>query len=260
MNKVFLIIAVFILIVESGYSQSKILLEGEELNYVVYYGFIKLGEVNMKVISKKKENDKTIYISKSSMKSYKGIPFVSLNSIFESEMVYDGRELYSRRFKAVEYKKDATIIIEYNFNYDSNYVNVRKDNNGKTELNEKIKFNANVKFQDGLSLFYLARLNSYSADNFLIPVFMNEVETSVKYFFSTKSEDVSISISDNDINCIRCNGIANFEGIFGLTGEFIGWFSNDDARIPIKSQLNVMIGSITLELDSYKRNGWQIKP
>ena len=134
-----------------------------------------------------------------------------------------------------------------------------KDNNGKIERDEKIKFNSNVKFQDGLSLFYLARLNSFSSENFLIPVFMNEVETSVNYYFSTKSEDVSISIADNDINSVRCNGVANFEGIFGLTGEFIGWFSNDDARVPVKSQLNVTIGSITLELDSYKREGWRIK-
>ncbi|MDQ3022189.1 MAG: DUF3108 domain-containing protein [Bacteroidota bacterium] len=258
-NKIFLLISIFILIGENVFGQGKILQEGEELNYVVYYGFIKLGEVNMKIVNKKIENNKIIYSSRSLMKSYKGVPFVDLNSIFESEMVYDGKEFYSRRFKAVEYKENATVTIEYNFNYDSNYVYVVKDNNGKIERDEKIKFNSNVKFQDGLSLFYLARLNSYSAEKFLIPVFMNEVETSVNYYFSSKPEDVSVSFLDNDVNCIRCNGVVNFEGIFGLTGEFIGWFSNDEARVPFKSQLNVVIGSINLELVSYKREGWKIK-
>ena len=123
MNKLFFIF-LFIFIGKISLGQEKILLEGEQLNYVVYYGFIKLGEVNMKITGKKNENNKTIFTASSSMKSYKGIPFVSLNSIFETEMVYDGKELYSKSFKAVEYKEDATVTIKYNFNYDSNYVYV----------------------------------------------------------------------------------------------------------------------------------------
>jgi len=242
-----------------SYSQNDIFSEGEKLNYVVYYGFIKLGEVKMTLESKKTENGKTFYKAKSEMKSYEGIPFVSLNSIFESDMVYDGTEFYSVRFKTVEYKDEGNVVIEYKFNYDSNFVYVKKENKGKIEKDEKIKFNQNVKFQDGLSLFYKARLNSFSEENFLIPVFMNETETSVNYFFSSKKEEVTLSNFENDNKCVRCNGTANFEGVFGLTGEFAGWFSDDKARIPLKSQLNVLIGNITLELDSYKRNGWNLK-
>lgn len=234
-------------------------MEGEVLNYVVYYGFIKLGEVDMKITGKKTENERIIYTSKSIMKSYKGIPFVSLNSIFESDMIYEGKELYSKRFKATEYNEEGTVVIEYFFNYDSNFVYVKKNNKGKIERDEKIKFNSNVKFQDGLSLFYLARLNSFSEENYLVPVFMNEAETSVNYYFSAKNDEISISKFDYDINSVRCNGVANFEGVFGLSGEFVGWFTNDEARVPLKSQLSVMIGNITLELDSYKRIGWNVK-
>jgi Protein of unknown function (DUF3108) len=259
MYKIFLLTVFCILFITDIYSQDKVLQEGEELNYVVYYGFIKLGEVNTKITGKKVENDVTVYTSRSTMKSYNGIPFVSLNSVFESEMVYDGKQLYSKRFKTVEHKEDATVTIEYKFNYDSNYVYVVKNNNGKIERDEKIKFNPNVKFQDGLSLLYFARVNSFSNENFLVPVFMNEAETSVNYYFSSQNEDVSISNFENEINCRKCNGLANFEGVFGLSGEFIGWFSNDESRIPIKAQLNVMIGNVTLELDSFKRNGWKIR-
>ena len=252
------IIIFFVLICFSGnlLCQSKVLSEGEELNYVVYYGFIKLGEVKMKVTGKTSENDKTVFSSRCVMKSYNGIPFVSLNSVFESDMVYDGKEVYSKKFKATEYKEDAVVTIEYNFNYDSHYVYVRKINGGKVEIDENIPFNKNIKFQDGLSLFYNSRLNSFSTENFLIPVFMNEAETSVSYYYSSKAEDVSISIADDDIKSVKCSGVANFTGVFGLTGEFAGWFSNDDARVPLVSQVNVLIGNITLELDSYKRAGW----
>jgi len=237
-------------------SQNKVFSEGEELNYIVYYGFIKLGEVKMKITGRTAENGNTIFSSRCAMKSYSGIPFVSLNSVFESDMVFNGKEVYSKKFKATEYKEDALITIEYKFNYDSDYVYVQKINGGKVEIDEKIHFNKNVKFQDGLSLFYNSRLNSFSTENFLIPVFMNEAETSVSYFFSSKAEDVSISIADDDIKSVKCSGVANFTGVFGLSGEFAGWFSDDDARVPLKSQMNVLIGNITLELDSYKRAGW----
>lgn len=251
-------VLIFILIICSGnlFPQGKVLSEGEELNYIVSYGFINLGEVRFVLSGKDIKEGKEIYSSRSTMKSYKGIPFVSLNSIFESDMVYENNHLYTIRFKATEYKEEGIFKVEYIFHYDSNYVHVNIVNNGKTERDENIRINQNVKFQDGLSLFYCSRLNSFSEENFLVPVFMNESETSVNYYFSTQKENTSISAFDDDIMSIRCNGVANFKGVFGLTGEFAGWFSDDEARIPLRSQLNVLIGNVTLELDSYKRKNW----
>ena len=247
---------IFIFFYNNMFSQSKVLVKGEELKYVVYYGFVKLGEVKMKITGDNTQGSNKVYSAWSEMKSYKGIPFVTLNSVFETEMVFDGKDLYSRKFKATDYKDDAVITIEYNFNYDSNYVYVLKNNNGKIERDEKINFNQNVKFQDGLSLFYKARINSFSSEDFLIPIFMNEAETSVNYYFSSMKEEVSISIED-DIRSIRSNGVANFEGVFGLSGEFGGWFSDDEARVPLKAQFNVILGNVTLELDSFSRTGWK---
>jgi hypothetical protein len=239
------------------FSQSRVFQEGEELNYIVYYGFIKLGEVNIFLISKTSEGDKIILKSMSTMKSYSGIPFVKLNSTFETEMVFDGKNVYSRKFKATENNEDGVIIIEYDFNYDSDYVHVKKINKGNIERDEKMKFNKNVKFQDGLSLFYQARLNSFTTETFIVPVFMNESETSVNYYIASVPERISTELSDNDIASIRCTGTANFTGVFGLSGEFAGWFSNDYARVPLRSKLNVIIGNVTLELDSFKRSSWK---
>lgn len=244
-------------IANSAFAQSDVFSEGEELNYVVSYGFVDLGEVKMKVEKIRKEKDFQVINAKCTMKSYDGIPFVSLNSIFESEIIFNGAESYSSKFKAIDHQKDAVINIEYTFRYDSQFVHVKKTNNGKVERDENIAFNKDVKFQDGLSLFYAARINSFKSENFLIPVFMNEAETSVNYFFASKPEEISIAIADDDLNAVRCTGTANFTGVFGLTGEFAGWFSDDRARVPLLSQLNVYIGNVTLELKSYKRNGWK---
>lgn len=238
-------------------SQSKVFADGEQLNYVVYYGFIRLGEVRMNVEGRKTEGDKIIYSVRSTMKSYDGIPFVSLNSMFESEIVFDGKEAYSRRFKATEHKDDGVFTVEYNFNYDSSLTYIKKTTNGNIDRDDKVSFNRNIKFQDGLSLFYSARINSFKPENYLIPVFMNESETSVSYYFSSTPDKIEIKLFDDDLSSVRCTGTANFTGVFGLTGEFAGWFSNDEERIPLRSQMNVIIGNVTLELDSYKRTGWK---
>ncbi len=243
--------------INSALAQSKVLQVGEELNYSVNYGFIEIGKVNIKMTGSRQTGNNVIYTSVCSMKSNKGIPFVELNSIFESDMLYDGNDLYTVRFKATEFKEEGKLIIEYRFNYDSNFVYVLKENLGNKEIDRNIPFNQNVKFQDGLSLFYKSRLNSFSQENFLIPVFMNESETTVNYYFTSKKDEIFVPVFDRELQSYRCNGMANFEGVFGLSGEFAGWFSDDDARVPLKSQMNVIIGSVTLELTSFKRSGWR---
>jgi len=90
----------------------------------------------------------------------------------------------------------------------------------------------------------------------LLPCFVNEqkVYTSVNFY-----EDVipvSIDAIDYDVECVRLDGEMDFISIFGLTGYFEGWFSNDEASIPIVANMKVLIGNITLELKSWKREGW----
>lgn len=253
-----LLMLFLILVCRNSYSQDKVLAVGEELNYVVYYGFIKLGEVKMEITNKTVNDDKEIYTAKSKMFSYKGIPFVDLDIEFESELVFDGNDLYSRKFNAKEKVEDGYVNIEYVFHYDSQYVYVKKTNKGNVEIDKKISINKNVKFQDGLSLFYKARINSFTPeDNFMVPVFMNEEETSVDYYFKSESEEISVSAFDKDIESVSCNGVAKFTGVFGMNGEFAGWFTKNPERIPLKAQLNAVVGSITLELDSFKRSGWK---
>ncbi len=238
-------------------AQDKTLYAGEELKYVVYYGFIQLGEVNLKLNTISENGNEQIVRASCEMRSYSGIPFVDLNSKFESDMIYKDGEIYSKEFRATDRKEDGIVEIRYSFMYDSGYVYVLKKYKGVVEIDEKIKFDKNLKFQDGLSLFYQARLNSFKPESRLVPVFMNESETSVNYFFSTKPEEIDVEKFDKKVFCLKCSGTSNFVGVFGLTGEFAGWFSKDYARIPVSAQMNVMVGNINLELESYKRKDWQ---
>ena len=55
---------------------------------------------------------------------------------------------------------------------------------------------------------------------------------------------------------MRLDGSTDFISVFGLTGYFEGWFSNDEASIPIVAKMKVIIGNVTLKLKSWKRAGW----
>lgn len=227
------------------------------MKYTVYFGFIKLGEVRLKMSKIENEEGKKTCNAIAYIKSYDGVPFVTLNNIFESEMEVSKEKLYSKKFYATEFKEKNIAKTDYRFVYDSNKVKILKETDNKIERNETISFNKGIRFQDGLSIFYSARLNSFANKNFNIPIFINEGQSSVKYSFNINKDVVSVSSIDYDISVIKIAGVADFTGVFGLTGEFEGWFSDDDYRVPIKAQLNVLIGSITLELSSYKKTGWK---
>jgi hypothetical protein len=52
------------------------------------------------------------------------------------------------------------------------------------------------------------------------------------------------------------SGSADWKALYGLGGKFEGWFSADEARVPIFAKMNVYIGNIEIELKSWKRNNW----
>ncbi len=246
--------------VSGAFSQDKIVEVGEELNYSVYYGFIKLGEVKFKVTGKNKEGKNELITATASIKSFDAIPMININYIFESIMLTEKNEVRSAKFTATEFKEKSITNIYYTFDYDNDEIKTLKEVDGKSGAEQVINIENKKKYQDGLSLLYNARLQSKSDktnQRFNVPVYINEKESSVRYSFSNKPEEVEIDLEDYGIRCVRVAGVADFVGVFGLTGEFGGWFSDDDYRVPIKAKFNVTIGSITLELASYKKKNWK---
>lgn len=228
---------------------------GEELTYTAYYGFINLGEVHFKVTHYDSKTKK--YYAVAELKSNKSIPLVNINYWFETTMTSKNDSLYSSRFYSTEFKDKDISHIDYTFDYDNNVIRAKKDKNLVSEEEKEIAIDENKKFQDGLSLFYNARVQSIKNKNYIVPVYINEKESTVTYSFNFNKDVISSDIVDYDVDVIKIVGTAHFVGVFGLTGEFIGWMSNDKYRIPLKAKFNVSIGSVTLELTSYKRKNWK---
>jgi hypothetical protein len=109
---------------------------------------------------------------------------------------------------------------------------------------------------DGLSIFYFARNRAASDGSVTVQTIVqgNSGETELR--FNAKRSSLRINAVPHSIPVVQVNGTARFTGVFGLTGEFTGWFTDDDARVPVRASFEVIIGAVRLELVQWKRKGW----
>lgn len=234
-------------------TNGKSLQVGEELVYEVSYSFIKLGEVRIKVLEKKSVNGKDRYKTIAFIDSYAGVPFVNLHQIYESTINEDYNPAFFRGTVREDKYKSYT---EYFFDYKKSKIHVKKGRVDPPQIWTDSTTSLDRPYQDGLSIFFYARNNSGSSRTENVPCYVKEEKVFTKINFYNKKESVSVDAVNYDINCVRLDGEMDFISIFGLTGYFEGWFSNDEASIPIIAKMHVIIGNITLELKEWNRQGW----
>ncbi len=235
------------------FSVHKNLQVGEELTYVVKYSLIRLGEVRLKIISKETDKGKTIYRAMAFIDSYSGVPFVNLHQIYETKINDDSASIF---FRGLVKGEKYTTFTDYIFDYHKSKIFIKKGKVYPHQLWLDTTITAKKKYQDGLSIFYYARLNTGEIKKQDIPCFVNEDKVYTKINYYNKVSDVSIDAVDYDIACVRIDGYTDFVSVFGLTGYFEGWFTNDQAAVPVVAKMKVIIGNITLELIDWKREGW----
>jgi hypothetical protein len=258
--QIFIIVLLFCFLIpvqgqiESSYIPAKrSLAVGEELTYEVSYSFIKLGTVILKIKDKTKVNGKSIYSAVAQINSYSGIPFVDLHQIYESRFDDLIIPVY---FRGLVKYEDHTSYTEYDFDYKKNKISIEKGRVYPPQVWTDSTTTADKHYQDGLSIFYFARMNLGKNKSINIPCFVSEEKVYTTLNFYTENKRVNIDAVDYDIDCLHLDGETDFVSVFGLTGYFEGWFTNDEASIPVIAKMKVIIGSITLELREWKRKGW----
>jgi hypothetical protein len=250
-----ILITVLLLFINSRtFSQSEVLYDGEELYYEVNYSFINIGWA--KFNTEKVPGKNNFFITRAKLKSNNALPFVDVDYDFISEAELKDGKIIPFKFTAYQYKDGKKSVLITEFNHDSSFISLKKTGyDGNVEIDSKI--NTTTVFQDGLSIFYYARQNSAQTRTEYVPVIMHTDTALMKINFNNTKTDVEISEADHDIASVYLDGFSYFKAVFGLTGDFSGWFSYDEARIPLKAKLQVEIGSITLELMSWKHGSWQ---
>ena len=240
---------------------ASIICPGEELVYEVSWLRIHLGQIRLKTFDSKVVDGGIEHHAAGYIDSYDGLPFVDLHTIDHTRM---DSMFYSHGFSALEKKKDMwvtekshidrphkTLIIEKGSQKDKSSPRTSPSTIDTLKLHD-------ILIQDGLSILYFARANMRKAlRDVRVPTVVYGKQGSTRLHFSGDVEYTEIdALEGRKIRVVPLEGKAEFEGIFGFTGDFKGLFTDDDAAIPVTAELKVLIGSVKLELIRWNRSGW----
>lgn len=231
-------------------ARAQVLVPGEELTYSVSYLGIQLGTIRIVNEGRHEALGKPAFKCTAYIDSREGIPFLALHVVYESWM--EPTALASLQFVA-QNKLDGEYT-KYTFDYDQRRITTAtwKD---RQKTDERV-FEIKRKYTDGLTILYAARQLLYSKRTAWIPTIVREDTAWTKINFTGRNAAVSISAVPYPIRTVYFDGEANWTGVYGVTGSFEGWFSDDDARIPIKAKMKLYLGSADIELTAWKRPGW----
>jgi len=253
MKKTLFLLIIQLLVASVGFGQSsKMIFPSEDLLYEVSFLGIKLGTIRIVTEGYETLKNKKVVKTKAYIDSYSGIPFVDLHAVFQSWM--DPSATFSYKFTGSTKEQDYWLYDQTIFDYENKKIIAEKF---KKNVRYRLRIiETSKKWNDGLSIFFLAREFVKSKKNIKIPTVI-DVDTVFTYInFVGKRENVKISSISYPVRTVWFNGKAEWTGIYGLTGYFEGWFSDDDASIPIKAKMNVYVGSINIELIKWNRKGW----
>ena len=238
--------------------QSRMLEVGEELEYKVSYTIFNIGTIRTKVLGREERGGRTVYKTSALIDSNPSLSWlVTLHIRFYSEM--DG-SVYSYRWIEDDSTKKETNYKIFRFDYENKkaYLEVGKvlsSGERKPESSDTIAVDANC--QDGLSLFFYAREHVHQKNPENVPTLIEKKQERTFINFTNKRTDADVDGVDYPVDVVAFDGKADYVGIFGLTGGFRGWFSNDEASVPILARMNVILGSIKIQLMHWNRPGWQ---
>jgi hypothetical protein len=232
----------------------------EELLYEVSWMHIKIGTLRMQLFPMVRKNGVSRYRAKVTIDSYPEVPFVSLHSISYSEIDSAGNSLASYSF---EKKWELWEKMLYEYHPEQNRIVVVKSMvSAPGAVQEKVHIvdtldACRFPVQDGISLVYFTRLLSAQAVSVTKPTVSIGKIGETDFYRERKKTTVELDAWPHPVRTVEIHGLLRLEGIFGLSGEYTGWFSDDAAAVPIIAKLKVMIGNIRIELKQWRRSTWQ---
>jgi hypothetical protein len=226
----------------------------EELIYEVSWAHIKLG--TLRISLEHHRGDSGSATARAVIDSYPKSRLVDMHLIACSEIDSAGNAVLS-----YSYEKDGNQWEAMLYQYDPERgcvlaTKVIQDNaqqipkaSKKPDLIPVRRFPV----QDGISLIYAMRSIVRQTGSSTVPtVSMGKVgETD----FYTKRVRTTIEIDScpYPVRVLKLSGKLRLEGVFGLKGDFEGWFTDDDESVPVVAKMKVLLGSIRIELKQWNR-------
>jgi hypothetical protein len=219
----------------------------EELHYKVSYGPMTLGWLKVRINKPEIIGGKSVYPIIFFVDTNPSFGFIiSLHHIYESYI--DPETLNSVKTRMYTPDSEDYLVKVYYYNYDNNIFEAYAMTE-EGRINYILK-DLPRKVQDSTSMLYFARgLVSDRIDGVTVVVIDEEYKYGhIKYLNETER----ISIGGNERESLKIFARAEFKGIAGMNGDAWGWFDTDRQAQPLKGNIEIIVGSISLELDEEK--------
>jgi hypothetical protein len=232
----------------------KVFSHGETLVYKVKWMFMRLGTITVKTL--KNGEDPNYFKVIMEVESNPTLFFLSVKEY--NETLIDARNFMSKGYFGdhQDGKKRLTIKSAYDENTKTAvYTSFDAVNN--VQIKSDTFYNS-PRYVDGPSLFFFTRVNSSFSKIIKVPTLVDGKISDTKLVFTNEKEETEIDALSYPIRTRHYLGYADWKGgtSQGLGGEFEGWISDDEAAVPVYAELKVFLGSIKLELEYWKREGW----
>ncbi len=233
--------------------------EGEELLYDVSWSGMNIGTIRLRTLSvpeflKTGKHKAVAYID-----SRSGLPFIDVHLVAYTEMDSCFNSLSSYSY---EDKDDGWQKLLYRYQLSEKRIIVEEayqetlDSPPQHFVVLDTIHITKIPIQDGISLVFLGRYLSQVQDSISYPTVSYKKLGETLFYPLRPHSKVNIKAWKKPIHVVELSGKLKLEGIVGLTGDYIGWFSNDNAAIPITAEMKVILGSVKIELKQWNRKGW----
>lgn len=226
---------------------------GEVLEYEVSYLGILLGTIKMTVERADTLRGNNIFKAKADIDTAPGIPFVEFHSVFETWM--DASAQYAHQFIASSKTKAGWEYTRYDFLTPQGKILVEEGI--KNTKQKEFEILSPKRWNDGLSLFFFAREFIKSGRYVNVPTVINsDTSKTLINFRDIQRENLTLNNVKYPVKTLYFKGEAKWKGIYGLEKDFEGWFSDDEARVPIRAKMKVIVGKVDIQLVRWKRANW----
>lgn len=215
---------------------------GEELEYKIKYGFIDAGEATLKVTEDDASfDDETVYHFES-----RGKTVGTFNFFYKVRNKYDSYvnqksllpKLFTENIREGDYRRKTFAAFEHT-------KNSVKTNNGTYEIPADA--------QDIISSFYYLR-NAYPKN------LVGGEEITLHFFLGKETNPLTVKYIGKEtittdlgtFNCLKFSPKLTPGRIFKKDSQMFLWVTDDLNRIPLKAEVEILIGTVYLELTKYE--------
>ncbi|MCF7886261.1 MAG: DUF3108 domain-containing protein [Candidatus Marinimicrobia bacterium] len=230
---------------ERDISSNDFLPVGEKRMYNVSLGPLKVGELYTAIQDSLVFNDKEVYQVRFSLDSNPDLAFAA---VLHSDYI----SYIDKYTKQVElhylhtYEDDKIWDKIYEFDRDKHKFLCRTvHENGHIDIIEKYLPQNAI---DGTSILFYARqvVREKRSERVMTIIDENFVISDIN--FPDKKEVVKVREKEEE--CIMISGTNHYKGIVGFTGDFRGWFRDNETLLPVTSDFKIWVGRIKVTMAS----------